>query len=162
MRYPRLDGQGPSVHDSVRDHVLLAHILPAKTHVSSYSKHCFERSALRSSLYVCVPFPRSDAYVATDTSNDSLWDFVLVATIYKTAAYVDTLITPEQLSLPSPYLYSAARFALWALYAFANGLVMTGLWVCAHECGHQAFSESKFVNNAVGWVLHSGYVFLIS
>jgi hypothetical protein len=31
----------------------------------------------------------------------------------------------------------------------------TGLWIIAHECGHQAFSESKTINNAVGWVLHS-------
>jgi fatty acid desaturase len=32
---------------------------------------------------------------------------------------------------------------------------LTGLWVIAHECGHQGFSESKTINNAVGWVLHS-------
>ena len=32
---------------------------------------------------------------------------------------------------------------------------MTGLWVLAHECGHQAFSDYKWVNNAVGMVLHS-------
>ena len=85
--------------------------------------------------------------------------FFLIAVIYKSAEYLDTLITPEHISLPNPLLYSLARFALWAFYAFANGLVMTGLWVIAHECGHQAFSEYKFVNNAVGWVLHSAYVF---
>lgn len=34
-----------------------------------------------------------------------------------------------------------------------------GVWVIAHECGHQAFSESKQLNNAVGWVLHSAFVF---
>lgn len=32
---------------------------------------------------------------------------------------------------------------------------MTGLWVVAHECGHRAFSDSKFVCDVVGWVLHS-------
>lgn len=57
-----------------------------------------------------------------------------------------------------------------------QGLVFTGIWVIAHECGHQAsalpctcrttlpaaytpllqsFSESKTINNSVGWVLHS-------
>ncbi|KAK2678694.1 Fatty acid desaturase domain [Fusarium oxysporum f. sp. vasinfectum] len=35
------------------------------------------------------------------------------------------------------------------------GLFGTGLWVIAHECGHQAFSESRLVNDATGWVLHS-------
>lgn len=32
---------------------------------------------------------------------------------------------------------------------------MTGVWVIAHECGHQAFSESETINNLVGLVLHS-------
>ena len=48
-----------------------------------------------------------------------------------------------------------AQWALWALYWAAQGSVMTGVWVLAHECGHQAFSTSKAVNDSVGWVLHS-------
>lgn len=32
---------------------------------------------------------------------------------------------------------------------------MTGVWVLAHECGHQAFSESELANNIFGTVLHS-------
>lgn len=83
----------------------------------------------------------------------------MIAGIYKTANYLDAFITPEYLNLPHPYLYPTARFALWALYGFSTGLFATGLWVIAHECGHQAFSESKFINNSVGWVLHSAYVF---
>jgi omega-6 fatty acid desaturase (delta-12 desaturase) len=88
----------------------------------------------------------------------SLWDFFLIGTIYKATTYIEPLITPEHISLPSPAAYSFARFALWSIYGFATGLVATGLWVIAHECGHQAFSESKFINNLVGWVLHSGSV----
>ena len=53
---------------------------------------------------------------------------------------------------------AVAHFALWSLYGFFVGLFGTGLWIIAHECGHQAFSESKILNNAVGWVLHSAYV----
>ncbi len=45
------------------------------------------------------------------------------------------------------------------MYSFWVGLFGTGLWIIAHECGHQAFSESKALNNTVGWVLHSAYVF---
>jgi hypothetical protein len=88
----------------------------------------------------------------------SLWDFFLIGTIYKATTYIEPFITPEHISLPSPTAYSFARFALWSIYGFATGLVATGLWVIAHECGHQAFSESKFINNLVGWVLHSGSV----
>lgn len=32
---------------------------------------------------------------------------------------------------------------------------MTGVWVLAHECGHQSFSPWKSVNDAFGLVLHS-------
>jgi omega-6 fatty acid desaturase / acyl-lipid omega-6 desaturase (Delta-12 desaturase) len=84
-----------------------------------------------------------------------IWDLFLIGVIYKTTTYIEPLLTPEHLSLPSPVHYTLARFALWSLYGFTTGLVTTGLWVIAHECGHQAFSESKFINNLVGWVLHS-------
>jgi omega-6 fatty acid desaturase / acyl-lipid omega-6 desaturase (Delta-12 desaturase) len=83
----------------------------------------------------------------------------LIACIYKTAVYLDSLVHPEFIQLPYPILYGVSRFAIWAFYTFAAGLVMTGLWVIAHECGHQAFSESKHVNNFVGYILHSGYIF---
>lgn len=99
--------------------------------------HCFKRSGLRSLSYV-------------------VWDFFLIACIYKTAVYLDSLVRPESIQLPYPILYVIGRFAIWTFYTFAAGLVMTGLWVIAHECGHQAFSESKFLNNLVGYILHSG------
>ncbi|KAI0081548.1 delta-12 fatty acid desaturase [Panus rudis PR-1116 ss-1] len=110
--------------------------LSIKDLLSAIPAHCYKRSALRSSVYV-------------------VWDFFLLAVIYKGTVYLDALLTPEHISLPSPYLYTFASFALWALYSFATGLVATGLWVIAHECGHQAFSESKLINNTVGWILHS-------
>jgi len=99
---------------------------------------------------------------ASDASHtNSVWDFFLIGVIYKTTAYIEPLLTPEHISLPSPTYYTLARFVLWSLYGFATGLVSTGLWVIAHECGHQAFSESKFINNLVGWVLHSGSVLFL-
>lgn len=82
-------------------------------------------------------------------------DAAIIAFVYKATYFLDALLTPENVTLPHPALYPAARFALWAVYTFFTGLFATGLWVIAHECGHQAFSESKTINNAVGWVLHS-------
>jgi fatty acid desaturase len=53
--------------------------------------------------------------------------------------------------LPNVYYRTAA----WALYGFVQGLVGTGLWILAHECGHGAFSLHRYLNEVVGWALHS-------
>ncbi|KAF8861182.1 hypothetical protein BDZ45DRAFT_587299 [Acephala macrosclerotiorum] len=54
-------------------------------------------------------------------------------------------------NVPYPYLRSTAWFA----YAFVQGLVFTGLWELAHECGHGALSKSKAFNNTCGLIIHS-------
>lgn len=47
------------------------------------------------------------------------------------------------------------EYLLWPVYWFIQGTQMTGVWVIAHECGHQAFSESETINNIVGLICHS-------
>ena len=89
--------------------------------------HCFERSAVRSL-----------SYVARDVA-------ALVSIFYVFHNYV----TPE--TVP----YQPARVLLWTLYTVLQGLFATGIWVLAHECGHQAFSPSKKLNDTVGWICHS-------
>ena len=86
--------------------------------------HCFERSAVKSLLYLGR-------------------DLLLVAAFGYAASFIDTLL-PE-----------AARYIAWPVYWYMQGLVLTGVWVLAHECGHQAFSDSALLNDTVGWVLHS-------
>ena len=89
--------------------------------------HCYQRSAARGLAYVAR-------------------DFASLATVF----YVcHTFVTPE--NIPSTPL----RGALWALYTVVQGLFATGLWVLAHECGHQSFSPSKTLNDTVGWFCHS-------
>ena len=34
-------------------------------------------------------------------------------------------------------MLAALRYALWPAYWWLQGVVCTGLWVIAHECGHQ-------------------------
>lgn len=89
--------------------------------------HCYERSGLKG-MY----------YVARDAAS-------LAVTFYIFHNYV----TPETI----PYM--SVRVVLWAVYTFLQGLFGTGLWVLAHECGHQAFSTSKVLNDTVGFILHS-------
>ena len=90
-------------------------------------KHCFERSAA-TGLY----------YVARDIVS-------LATTFYLTNRF----LTPE--NVPN----TLVRGALWGVYTFVQGLFGTGLWVLAHECGHQSFSPSKTLNDTVGWICHS-------
>ncbi|KAJ2883272.1 hypothetical protein H4R27_002872 [Coemansia aciculifera] len=49
----------------------------------------------------------------------------------------------------------ALRAPAWVLYWVSQGIVATGLWVIAHECGHGAFSANRTINHVTGWVLHS-------
>merc|ERR1719231_2060001 len=49
----------------------------------------------------------------------------------------------------------AAFLPLWVLYAAVTGTVWTGMWVIAHECGHAAFSDNRFVQDLVGYILHT-------
>ncbi|GMF97039.1 unnamed protein product [Aspergillus oryzae] len=89
--------------------------------------HCYERKALTSLYYV-------------------FRDIAMLGSIF----YVfHNYVTPE--TVPS----FPARVALWSLYTVVQGLIATGVWVLAHECGHQAFSPSKVLNDTVGWICHS-------
>ncbi len=43
----------------------------------------------------------------------------------------------------------------WILYAIVNGTFATGCWVMAHECGHRGFAKSAWLQDRIGFVLHS-------
>ncbi|KAF4986590.1 hypothetical protein FDECE_15873 [Fusarium decemcellulare] len=60
------------------------------------------------------------------------------------------------LSIYIPHIDSLLiRWALWITYGFVQGLVFTGIWILAHECGHQALFNSRLSNDCVGFILHS-------
>jgi len=44
---------------------------------------------------------------------------------------------------------------VWLLYALITGTIATGVWVLGHECGHYAFSETWWLNEVLGLILHS-------
>ena len=87
--------------------------------------HCFHRHTLRSLSYV-------------------LRDFAFAfALVFVAARQVPRIQNPS------------LRFLAWTTYSFCQGLVFTGLWELAHECGHGALSKHRWVNNAMGLVIHS-------
>ena len=50
---------------------------------------------------------------------------------------------------------SLAYYSVVSVYGFCQGIVWTGLWVIAHDCGHSGFSNYGVLNDLVGFVLHS-------
>lgn len=87
--------------------------------------HCFQRSMVKSFSYLAV-------------------DLALISALFYSTRFFD------HSSLPS-----WAAYILWPAYWYWQGAVMTGVWVIAHECGHQAFSDYQAVNDIVGLILHS-------
>jgi omega-6 fatty acid desaturase (delta-12 desaturase) len=41
------------------------------------------------------------------------------------------------------------------IFAAAAAINPAGIWVIAHECGHGAFSDYSWVNDLVGFTMHS-------
>ena len=89
--------------------------------------HCFVRSPLRSLFFV-------------------VRDAALMA-----------LVVYAQLRFGLPLAAAGwlPAFCVWVAYAVVCGTVATGLWVIAHECGHDAFSSYSWLNDLVGLTLHS-------
>ncbi|KAH8801493.1 fatty acid desaturase-domain-containing protein [Xylogone sp. PMI_703] len=87
--------------------------------------HCFKPSTLRSMAYVVRDY------------------FYVSVLIYVAVTFIPLV--------PHP----ALRFLAWGLYTFLQGLVFTGIWILAHECGHGAFSKNKQLNGIMGLIMHS-------
>ena len=96
-----------------------------KTLKDAIPAKCFERSMIRSFSYV-------------------IRDLVLLSGLFYSAVQLSQLDAPLFVTVP-----------LWALYSFVTGCVFTGLWILAHDCGHDSFSDNLTVNAFTGWALHS-------
>ncbi|XP_047316726.1 delta(12) acyl-lipid conjugase (11E,13E-forming)-like isoform X2 [Impatiens glandulifera] len=54
-----------------------------------------------------------------------------------------------------PLLPQYYRVVAWPLYWICQGCVQLGILVIGHECGHHAFSDYQWVDDTVGFFLHS-------
>ncbi|KAG8697795.1 hypothetical protein FRC08_006324, partial [Ceratobasidium sp. 394] len=123
--------------------------LTIKDLLSVIPPHCFERSVLRSFSYVVMDFFLLGVfYYLAATYIPRINPTILPISTFTTHFPLPAQSTIDALA---PHLYPLARFVCWQIYALTAGLVGTGLWIIAHECGHQAFSPYKPLNNAVGW-----------
>lgn len=46
-------------------------------------------------------------------------------------------------------------YLAWTVYWILQSSVLGGVWVIAHECGHNAFSKYQWLDDTVGFLLHS-------
>ncbi|KAJ3206495.1 Delta(12)-fatty-acid desaturase [Clydaea vesicula] len=69
--------------------------------------------------------------------------------------FVDLLLASLLFYFATFIQHSKLQIFYLPLYWISQGVVCTGIWVLAHECGHQAFSDYGWVNDTVGFILHS-------
>jgi omega-6 fatty acid desaturase (delta-12 desaturase) len=67
--------------------------------------------------------------------------------------YISILVYASSFIQYIPVAY--ARALLWLVYTVLQGMVFTGIWILAHECGHGAFSKHKKLNWTMGLLMHS-------
>jgi omega-6 fatty acid desaturase / acyl-lipid omega-6 desaturase (Delta-12 desaturase) len=112
---------------------------------SQIPKHFFNRSLAWSSYYV-----------ARDLVQVAITMYFMLYVGEPAINAVDSLVAGLSLgAAATTAAYWAVRLVAWNVFWFVQGLNGTGIWVMAHECGHQAFSPYRSVNDAVGLVLHS-------
>lgn len=106
--------------------------------------------------YFKRPVHKSAFYVLRDFAQVAVTMYIMMnfgePAILAVDNFVASLGVSETVVLA---LYWAIRLVIWNAFWFIQGLNGTGIWVMAHECGHQAFSESRTINDAVGMFLHS-------
>jgi len=101
-----------------------------RTLQESIPKHCWERS-----------FITSFSYLLRDVALSAI----------ATAIYV--ICIPAE--CPSGIINTLAWYTAQFLWFWVQGVIWTGLWVIAHECGHHAFCTNDAVSDFIGWILHS-------
>ncbi|KAJ3552877.1 hypothetical protein NM688_g3921 [Phlebia brevispora] len=83
-------------------------------------------------------------------------DIVMAAIAFALARCIDPLCATLRIAnaFGAP-LAETLRISLWAVYWWFQGLILTGIWVIGHECGHGAFSANKVVCNVIGFITHT-------
>ena len=79
--------------------------------------------------------------------------FYLFRDLTYSAALLTTLY--KLLYVPAVQDSTILYYIIVNTYGFCQGIVWTGLWVIAHDCGHSGFSTSSTLNDTIGFTLHS-------
>ncbi|KAK4725669.1 hypothetical protein R3W88_030586 [Solanum pinnatisectum] len=67
----------------------------------------------------------------------------------------DLMLVSVSYYIASTYFHILPSMLAWPIYWIVVGCVCTGIWFIAHECSHNAFSKYKWINDTIGFILHS-------
>ncbi|KIY48091.1 linoleoyl phosphatidylcholine delta-12 acetylenase [Fistulina hepatica ATCC 64428] len=83
-------------------------------------------------------------------------DISIIITLWCAATYIDPVFKSAAVAeILTSSGATVARWTAWCFYWWFQGLAFTGLWVFGHECGHGALSDNKYLNDTVGYLLHT-------
>lgn len=83
-------------------------------------------------------------------------DLISVSVLYYLCLFIDELAATVAMKLKlSPLSSSVFYWSLWASYWVAQSIAMAGCWCLGHEAGHGNISPSPFINDFVGFILHT-------
>ncbi|XP_017239452.1 delta(12)-fatty-acid desaturase FAD2-like [Daucus carota subsp. sativus] len=91
--------------------------------------HCFERPVLRSFSFL-------------------LFDVVMLCSLF--CIFAKFIITEQSRFYFLVYM---------VMYSQLQGCVFSRFWIIGHECGHNAFSDYRWLNDTVGFIVHSFLLF---
>ncbi|KAI0080452.1 hypothetical protein K474DRAFT_1637709 [Panus rudis PR-1116 ss-1] len=83
-------------------------------------------------------------------------DVFFAVIFYHAATYID----PFVYMLIRAYGFNwhvalTIKWSLWSVYWWWESVVLAGWWCLGHEAGHGTLSTSKWVNNVIGYCLHT-------
>ncbi|KAL0071161.1 hypothetical protein AAF712_001721 [Marasmius tenuissimus] len=83
-------------------------------------------------------------------------DITLAAAFWYLASAIDPFSkSTAVVEIFSPMGAQLLRWSAWTAYWWFQGLTFTGIWVIGHECGHGAFSDYRWLNDTIGFVVHT-------
>lgn len=91
-----------------------------------------------------------------------LRDVVLAVALYKLAWSTDLMATTLALPLGATHsLTLMIKWVLWAMYFNVQGILLTSWWCLAHEASHGTLSPFSWINDTIGFFLHTVRVFIV-
>ena len=105
-----------------------------------------------------IVFPPKDEFPSRSEVLSNIPDECFKKDTMKSLAYtvLSTVLTAFCGALAFAFIpLKLCWLPVWLSYAAVTGTIATGCWVIAHECGHNAFSENRILQDFVGYSLHS-------